>query len=55
MHGYNKEKHCPVSIYHHFMFFSTLRKKEKKINMRRKLFYLLSFVLFYTDSFSFNQ
>lgn len=55
MYGYNKEKRYPVSVIHHFMFFSTLRKKEKRINMRRKLFYLISFVLFYNDSFSFNQ
>lgn len=46
-----QERCCPVSVYHHFMFFNTLRKKEKKFNIRRKVFYLISFILFYNDSF----
>ena len=50
MHRNHEEKWYPVSVIHHFMFFSTLRKKEKKISMRRKLFYLISFALFYNDA-----
>lgn len=47
----NKGNCCPVSVYHHFMFFRTLKKKESKFKLRRKLFYLVSTFLFFNDSF----
>ena len=46
-----KKDFCPLSVYHHFMFFSTLKKKESKFKLRRKLFYLVSIILFFNDSF----
>ena len=46
-----KRECCPVSVYHHFMFFRTLKKKESKFKLRRKLFYLVSTILFFNDSF----
>ncbi len=51
MNLFRKKQYCPLFVYHHYMFFNTLRKKEKKLNIRRKVFYLISFILFYNDSF----
>jgi len=47
----NNKQSWPLSVYHHFLFFSTLKKKESRFKIRRKLFYLVSVILFFNDPY----